>query len=113
MNFFAHQEEARRQTRRMLVLFAIAVVVIVIAIDAVVVLFGGLDESTRGAGDSGLLMFATLGAIGTIGAGSLYRIASLSGGGGAVARELGGTPVDQETSNFAYRRLRNVVEEIA
>ena len=31
MNFFAHQEAARRQTRRMLVLFALAVLAIVVA----------------------------------------------------------------------------------
>ncbi len=113
MNFFAHQEQARRQTRRMLVLFALAVVLIVLAIDAVVVVLGGLDVSSRGAERSTWLVLATIGALATIGTGSLYRIASLSGGGGVVARQMGGTPVDPATSNFAYRRLRNIVEEIA
>ncbi|MFI4970914.1 MAG: M48 family metallopeptidase, partial [Lysobacterales bacterium] len=48
-----------------------------------------------------------------IGLGSLYRIATLRGGGAVVARELGGVPVPGDTGNFAYRRLRNVIEEIA
>jgi Zn-dependent protease with chaperone function len=113
MNFFAQQEQARRQTRRMLFLFAFAVLVIVLAIDAVVVFLNGLDVSSRAEERSIWLVFATIGALVTIGSGSLYRIASLSGGGGVVARQLGGTPVDPATANLAYRRLRNIVEEIA
>jgi Zn-dependent protease with chaperone function len=37
----------------------------------------------------------------------------LRGGGGTVALELGATPVAEDTTDFQYRRLRNVVEEIA
>jgi Zn-dependent protease with chaperone function len=48
-----------------------------------------------------------------IGLGSLYRIASLRGGGEPVALQLGGVPVPGDTTDFNLRRLRNVVEEIA
>jgi len=45
--------------------------------------------------------------------GTLYKTASLRSGGGAVARQFGATLVEGTTKNFAHRRLRNVVEEIA
>ena len=55
-------------------------------------------------------------AIGTaamIGGGSLYKTASLSGGGRSVAELLGGRLVAPDTSNYLERRLINVVEEMA
>ena len=48
-----------------------------------------------------------------IGLGSLYRIASLRGGGEPVALQFGGVPVSEATTDIQLRRLRNVVEEIA
>jgi Zn-dependent protease with chaperone function len=111
MNFFAHQEQARRQTRRMLVMFALAVVAIVIAIDTVVVL--AFDNNVnRGIGGVGLFA-VSIAVVLVIGLGSLYRVATLRGGGSTVALQLGGRPVPADTGDFAYRRLRNVVEEIA
>ncbi|MBN8728212.1 MAG: M48 family metallopeptidase [Xanthomonadales bacterium] len=111
MNFFLHQERARRQTRRMLVLFALAVVVIVVATDFVLLLaLAGTAAFAVGPGGLALLsLFVLL----VIGSGSLYRIATLRGGGAAVARGLGGVPVPTDSTHFAYRRLRNVVEELA
>ena len=43
----------------------------------------------------------------------MYRIATLRAGGAAVAAQLGATEVPHDSGNFAYRRLRNVVEELA
>jgi Zn-dependent protease with chaperone function len=48
-----------------------------------------------------------------IGLASLYKTASLRGGGGQVARDLGGTLVEADARDPLRRRLRNVVEEIA
>ncbi len=111
MNFFVHQDRARRQTRRMLVMFAIAVALIVAAIDGVVVMvFGNGAHAGPGAGG----LFATsLCVVAVICLGSMYRIATLRGGGSTVALQLGGRPVPNDTADFAYRRLRNVVEELA
>ncbi len=114
MNFFEHQEQARRQTRRMLFLFALAVLAVVVATD-VLVLFLFAADSARGDGGitaGGVVALSVTIAI-AIGLGSAYRIATLSGGGASVAQQLGATRVDPATTNFAYRRLRNVVEEIA
>ncbi len=116
MNFFAHQELARRQTRRMLVLFTLAVIAIVAAVDAVIVLafgFAGDARSGRHLPGAGVLIASSLGVLAVIGLATLYRISSLRGGGSAVAIGLGATPVPSDTGNFAYRRLRNIVEEIA
>ncbi|MCJ0825729.1 M48 family metallopeptidase [Luteimonas sp. 50] len=109
MNFFEHQAAARRTSTRLVVLFALAVLGIVLAVDfAVYVLFGGAS----GQGGA-LLAFTTVATLGIIGLGSLYRIASLRGGGEPVALQLGGVPVPEDTADFNLRRLRNVVEEIA
>ncbi|HEY6545114.1 MAG TPA: M48 family metallopeptidase, partial [Dokdonella sp.] len=110
MNFFAHQAQARRQTRRMLVMFALAVIVIVAAIDAV--LLAVFDRGGEGIGPGGLAL-ASAAVLLVIALGSLYRIATLRGGGAAVARQLGGTQVGGGTRSFAHRRLYNVVEEIS
>jgi Zn-dependent protease with chaperone function len=109
MNFFEHQAAARRTSTRLVVLFALAVLGIVVAVDfAVYVAFGG------GSGQGGaLLAFTTFATLAIIGLGSLYRIASLRGGGEPVALQFGGVPVPEDTTDFNLRRLRNVVEEIA
>ena len=115
MNFFAHQDQARRQTRRMLFLFALAVLAVIVATDAVVFLAVGLRNAQNGDGSIawGVVAALSVGIGVAIGLGSLYRIASLGGGGSLIARELGGTAVASDDHDLAYRRLRNVVEEIA
>src|SRR5690606_32826083 len=105
MNFFEQQAQARRNSTRLVVLFALAVAGIVLAIDAAVFLVAGANWA--------LLAFTTLATVAVIGLGSLYRLASLRGGGDAVALQFGGTPVPQDTTDASLRRLRNVVEEVS
>ncbi len=113
MNFFEHQAAARRTSTRLIVLFALAVIGIVLAVDiATYIAFGGMHREDGGQ-SGGLLVFTTLGTIAVIGLGSLYRMASLRGGGEPVALQMGGVPVPEDTSDFNLRRFRNVVEEIA
>jgi Zn-dependent protease with chaperone function len=116
MNFFEHQAAARRGSFRMVLLFALAVIGIVAVVDlAVLLLFGAraLSEESGAASLAFMLVLATLGTLAVIGLGSLYRLASLRAGGGAVAQQLGGSEVTQDTTDPSLRRLRNVVEEIA
>lgn len=110
MNFFEHQERARRQTRRMLWLFALAVVAIVIVIDFVVLLAIGVEARRIG---WKAVLFVSIVTVLVIQLGSLYRVATLRAGGKAVALGLGAVPVPAASDDFAHRRLRNVVEEIA
>jgi Zn-dependent protease with chaperone function len=107
----------------MLILFVIAVICIVVAVDLVVAFaFGVAGNSHRHAyapapPQTGVLVISTLIVLAVIGLSSLYKVSSLRGGGGAVARQLGATLIDPHdpavATNFAYKRLRNVVEEIA
>jgi Zn-dependent protease with chaperone function len=111
MNFFERQAAARRNSLRLIGLFGLAVVGIVFAVDFAAYLVYGIG-GTPGEGGA-LLAFCTVLTLGVIGVGSLYRIASLRGGGEPVALQMGGTPVSSDTTDFNLRRLRNVVEEIA
>jgi Zn-dependent protease with chaperone function len=107
MNFFDHQDQARKQTRRMLLLFAVAVAAIVLAIDLLIAMVG------HGRAQPGAYIAISLLVLGVIGLGSMYRVATLRGGGSAVALQLGARPVPNDTGDFTYRRLRNVIEEIS
>src|SRR5690606_3607519 len=104
MNFFEQQELARRGSFRLVVLFALAVACIVLVVDAVPLVFTG---------SVGAVVAATVPTVAVIGLGSLYRIASLRGGGAAIAAQMGGTWVPEDTRDPQLRRLRNVVEEVA
>lgn len=118
MNFFAQQERARTHTRRMLFLFVLAVICIVGAVDVVLLIaFGGFGHGRHAVNVSSLqplvLFWTSVLILLVIGCSTAYKVASLRGGGGVVARQLGATLVPADTTSFAYRRLRNVVEEIA
>jgi Zn-dependent protease with chaperone function len=117
MNFFARQRKARGQTRRLVVLFALAVIAIVIAVDLVLLAVFGQGEGRLSLeslqSDPMPLVLATLVTLGIIGGASLIKVAQLRAGGSAVALEMGGTPVDAGTRDPKLMRLRNVVEEVA
>ena len=122
MNFFEAQYQARRQSKRLVLLFALAVLAIVAAIDLVVLatLIANNEDAAAGlsfrqsvAQHAHLLLAVSLGVAGVIGLASLFKIGSLRSGGAVVAQSLGGTLVSAETTNPHHRRLRNVVEEIA
>ncbi|MEQ1512327.1 MAG: M48 family metallopeptidase [Lysobacteraceae bacterium] len=113
MNFFEHQAAARRASTRLVLLFVLAVIGIVCAVDvAVLIAIASQDESTP-AQTAVMLIVATVVTVAIIGLGSMYRIASLRGGGETVAQQMGGVPVPEQTREPQLRRLRNVVEEIA
>ncbi len=104
MNFFEHQAAAKRTSSRLVILFGLAVIGIVLAVDLAVWMATGSPK---------MIVFASLATIAVIGLGSMYRIASLRGGGEPVALQMGGVPVPENTTDLNLRRLRNVVEEIA
>ncbi len=113
MNFFERQATARRASFRLVLLFAFAVLGIVCAIDLVVwIALSGSDARTPAQIGVALIVVSVL-TVAVIGLGSLYRIASLRGGGAAIALQMGGTPVPEQTRDPQLRRLRNVVEEIS
>lgn len=123
MDFFAHQDRARRQTRFLVGMFILAVIAIVVAVDFVVLTF--LANSGSGTGQlfvpgfswvgehAGLAAATSLMTAGFIALASLFRITTLGSGGGKVARGLGGTLITPDTHDPLRRRLHNVVEEMA
>lgn len=119
MDFFEHQEIARRSTRRLIVLFALAVVVIVIAVNAAAAaIYLGLLMPAGIAGTTaslpnGFYFFNTLVVLGLIGGGTAFKMSSLSAGGAAVANLVDAREVDMTTSDLLDRRLVNIVEEMA
>jgi Zn-dependent protease with chaperone function len=113
MNFFERQAAARRTSSRLVILFVLAVAGIVVAIDFAAWIAYGVGGRMEPGEGAALLVTCTVVTLAVIGIGSLYRVASLRGGGESVAQQLGGTPVSSDSTDFSLRRLRNVVEEIA
>jgi Zn-dependent protease with chaperone function len=123
MNFFEQQHRARRRSALLVLLFILAVLGIVVATNLMVLgafylygtiqLDGLIPFSTWLKQHPRIVLWTSVITIGFIGAASLYRIASLSQGGGAVARLLGGVRVDSASHDSRHRQLLNVVEETA
>ncbi len=120
MNFFEHQEAARKKTSLLVLYFVLAVAAITAAIYlAVAAAFLFSDKGRPGGPDlsllwnGGLFLAVAAGTLSLVGGGSLYRIAALSGGGHTVAELLDGRPIDSNTTDPDERRVLNVVEEMA
>ena len=115
MDFFGQQDLARRRTRRLVVLFALAVVAIVLAVYLAVAVFAiGNDITAEGVFSPALFAVVAGATLSVIAGGSLYKTAALARGGGeSVATLLGGQPLDPASTDEAERRLLNVVEEMA
>ncbi|MYM63127.1 M48 family metallopeptidase [Pseudomaricurvus sp. HS19] len=128
MNFFEHQDQARRYTRRLLLLFALAVIsLITITTLFVAVLLWFSDAYTGQAGShissGGPLLWQLLNTklalsvaavvLTVVAMGSLYKWIQLSGGGERVAASLGGRRLQPSSEEPSERQLLNVVEEMA
>jgi Zn-dependent protease with chaperone function len=111
MDFFARQEAARRTTRWLVLVYLLAVVAIIVIFDVVAVM--ALAAARPGASPEAAAILAPLLVGGVIIGATLFKSFTMRGGGGAVARSLGGTRVDRNVSDPAIRRLHNVVEEMA
>jgi Zn-dependent protease with chaperone function len=119
MNFFEHQEAARRNTWRLIWLFLLAVAAIVVAVNVVTAFFFVNMPVDQVLGDGHMLASSsfyavvTLATLALIAAGSLVQISRLAAGGPALARMMGARPLARASTEAAERRLLNVVEEMA
>src|SRR5690606_28679995 len=112
MNFFERQIQVRKASGRLVFLFVVAVIGIVAVID--LAMWGLLLREMPADQMVPVLLTITIVVLIIIACASLFRLASLKkGGGGKVARSLGGVYVPEDTNDPQLRRLRNVVEEIA
>ncbi len=119
MNFFEHQEVARRSSRRLVMLFALAVIAIVIAVNLAATLVYHAFVVPAGAGwvssqlPKGFYLTNTVVVLGLIFGGTWLEMNRLKAGGEAVAKMIGAREVDTSTRDMLDRRLLNVVEEMA
>ncbi|MCA9303036.1 MAG: M48 family metallopeptidase [Phycisphaerales bacterium] len=116
MNFFEHQDAAKKNTRRFLLLYGIAVLLICGSVGLVAGAAGYLGADLP---KGRLGIGVGLGALGTVVTGllilgaSAHRISQLRGGGSVVALSLGGKPINPSTKDPDERRVLNVVEEMS
>src|ERR1700730_12571121 len=121
MDFYARQAAARGQTRWLVIGFVLSLLAVALALDLVLFTF---LSSSRADGivvaplqfavlNPGVALFSTLIVMGVLGLESLYKSMELRGGGGVVARNLGGVLVAQDTTDMQRKRLLNVVSEMA
>lgn len=120
MNFFESQDDARKKTGQLIILFVLAVIVLVVLTNLIVMLALGFMQTNTVSLSVGLevvnaKVFWTVSAIVimVIAGASLTRIANLSSGGEQVAQMMGGKLLSNETNAFEERQLLNVVAEMA
>jgi Zn-dependent protease with chaperone function len=110
MDFFAAQDQARRRTRILVVLFGLSILGIVLAVYIPLNLVMG---GRHGAHDPWLLLqVATPISLFILG-GTWWRLRSLRAGGAPVAALMGARRVLPNTDDPGDQRLLNVVEEMA
>lgn len=122
MDFFQSQEVARKKTGVLIAYYVLAVILIIVTVYlAIAVVLHWAEPTAQDGAALSLVslwdpeLFGTV-AVATsalISGGSLYKIASLSGGGHTVAELLGGRLLHPQTSDPDERRILNVVEEMA
>lgn len=125
MDFFTAQDHAHRRTKTLIIYFVLAVVSIIAAL--YFLSMGLYNYGMDGANQQGYaapphvwtwwnptVLAIVAGSVTLlVGGASLTKIAELKGGGGVVARSLGGRLLDPGTREPDERKLLNVVEEMA
>jgi len=117
VNFYQHQEQARKQTGMLIFFFIVAVSLIVLAINAVVffAIFQAeeSDMSLQAWIQSPICWITVAITLSVIIGGSTAKAVQLSNGGAAVAVMAGGNYLSPETKDPQRKQLINVVEEMA
>ena len=126
MDFFASQELARKNSRRLVIYFVLAVISMIVAIYFLAMFaFGATNTyvaSKTGAElavgaptffNPGIFGAVSLAVSSVVGAGSMYKVSALRGGGESVAAMLGGRHIPPNSNDPGERRILNVVEEMA
>lgn len=126
MNFFEQQDQARRNTTRLVGLFILAVAGLIVATYCLVmgILLAGSSQMAER--DDTIAAIAPVSfwhpqilagvalAVSTVvGGGSLYKTLQLAGGGEPLAVSLGGRRLLENSTDPVERKVLNVVEEMA
>jgi Zn-dependent protease with chaperone function len=121
-DFFTSQDNARKQTGRLVALFSFGVIAtmvslwLALAVPVAVMGAKGNGGAPNWAGALGnwklaLAVFVVVGAI--VGIVTLFKLSQLSQGGTKIAEMLGGQPIDPATRDPKERQLLNLVEEMS
>lgn len=136
MNFFEHQEKARKKTGRLIFYFVLAIFLIIVSIDLIIlglVLFSADPSIIHTVADLNttdhtpvnitpeLILRAFLHIASVISPaiilvivlGSAFRMLTLRSGGVSVAEIADATPIDPNTTDINERKFINVVEEMS
>lgn len=131
MNFFQHQDAARKRTTLLVVLLAAAVLCLVVmtvlvigiflyflqthttSIDAINAHSTGIHIHFLNLIQSPLTLWIAVGVLATVMMGSLYKWLQMKGGGRTVAEALGARLLDPGSTDPLERKALNVVEEMA
>ena len=105
MNFYEHQDQARKRTKIIVLLFIVAVLMIM---TIVIVPVGLMSEWNAGA-----IAVAAVFCVLIVGISTLVKLSQLNGGGHVVAEMLGGTELETVGGDPAQRKVKNIVEEMA
>ncbi|MBD2108400.1 M48 family metallopeptidase [Nodosilinea sp. FACHB-13] len=117
MNFFEHQDQARRNTTKLLLLFGLSIAVMIAAFYVVAIAVLSTQATSELGGLSlwqpGILFWVTSGTLAFMMVGSSTKMAQLSQGGHSLAKGLGGRELNPLTDDPDEQRLINVVSEMA
>ncbi len=130
MDFFGHQDQARKRTKQLIVLFVLALFTLIFLTNLMVAgfLWGNPDFFPSLVSDKinnpslfdifhymSWHTWLTISAIicSFVGIAYLYKAVKLSSGGSSIAFSLGGRLVHPNSEDFYERRLLNIVEEMA
>jgi len=128
MNFFEHQDQARKNTRNLLMLLILAIISLIVITSIAISLllfFGQTSLSTNAATTTqfisflnqqfhqGLFGYIAVGVCLFVAFGTGYKLLQLKQGGRIIAENLGGRLLNTDTRNAHERQLLNVVEEMS
>lgn len=127
MDFFTQQDQARKHTSRLVILFALALLTLIVLTNLLLIAaFWGIDLYSHADGNQRIdlsqmwqhsdpqqWLMISVAVLWVVGCASAYRWWSLRGGGQSVAEMLGGRKIALNTDNFYEKRVLNVVEEMA
>ena len=130
MNFFEHQDRAKRKTTQLILLLALAVISLILVTGLLLASFFyyfqshnppyiyeqpqlGFWQGLWYAMPPGALAWIGLGISTVVMGGSLFRYAQLQSGGSAVAISMGGKRISAQSQDADERKILNVVEEMA
>ncbi|MFL0796794.1 MAG: M48 family metallopeptidase [Cellvibrionaceae bacterium] len=124
MDFFSHQDRARKNTGYLLLLFAAAIIALILITSIFISVLILADQKYNETMISGfqhtwdafrpeVLGVTSLVIVCIVFIGSLYKIIQLGKGGSAVAEALGGRLLNINTRDGNEKKVLNVVEEMA